>query len=269
MAETSEKKVALITGAARGLGRAMALGLAKAGYIVAACDLPSSVAELRALAEEARAQGGVLYPINCDVTDADMCRTAVEETRASFGAVDILINDAAIGMEVITPYIHKNPFKFYEIDESFWRRVLDINMLGTFRMTKLVVPHQVARGWGRVVNVTTSLTTMIKAGFSPYGPSKAAIEASSAIWAKELEGTGVTVNVLIPGGPANTRMIPAEDMSGREQLVQPEAMVPPLLWLASADADGVTGRRYQAKLWSAHVPAQQAEKVAGASVAWA
>ena len=268
MAESAERKVALITGAARGLGRAMATGLAKAGYVVAACDLPSSSAELKSLAGEALTNRGLLHPVQCDVTDTEQCRAAVEDVRRNFGAIDILVNDAAIGMEVITPHIHANPFKFYEIEESFWRQVLDINMLGTFRMTKLVVPQQVARGWGRVVNVTTSLTTMLKAGFSPYGPSKAAIEAASAVWSKELVGTGVTVNVLVPGGPANTRMIPAEDMAARDQLLQPEAMVPPLLWLVSKDADHVTGRRYQAKLWSADLPIEQAEQAAGANVAW-
>jgi 3-oxoacyl-[acyl-carrier protein] reductase len=118
--------------------------------------------------------------------------------RERLGSIDILVNDAAIGMEVITPHIHDNPYRFYEIDEAFWRKVLDINMLGTFRMTKLVAPDMMAGGWGRIVNVTTSLTTMLKAGFSPYGPSKSAIEAASSIWSKELAGTGVTVNVLVP-----------------------------------------------------------------------
>jgi 3-oxoacyl-[acyl-carrier protein] reductase len=136
-------------------------------------------------------------------------------------------------------------------------------------MTKLVAPDMVVRGWGRIVNVTTSLTTMLKAGLSPYGPSKAAIEAASSIWSKELAGTGVTVNVLVPGGPADTRMIPPEDMADRDKLVRPEAMVPPLLWLVSTDADAVTGRRYQAKLWTPDIPAREAEKAAGANAAWA
>ena len=274
MSELAEKKIAMITGAGRGLGRAMALGLAKAGYVVAAIDLPESATLLASLAAEAKAVGGELHPVHCDVTDSSRCESTVSEIRQQFGAIDILINDAAIGMEVLTPYIHSNPIKFYDVEESFWRRVLEINLLGTVRLTKLVVPHQVERGWGRIINVTTSLTTMVKAGFSPYGPSKAAIEAASAVWSKELVGTGVTVNVLIPGGPANTRMIPQEDMaalgrSEREELVQPQQMVPPLLWLVSPAADKVTGRRYQAKLWSSDVPAEQAEKASGAIVAWA
>lgn len=268
MAASRTGKTALITGAARGLGRAMALGLAKAGYAVAACDLPSSAAELTSLADAVRRDQGLLLPVHCDVTDIEQCHAAVEAARASFGAVDILVNDAGIGMESITRHVHNNPFKFFEIEESFWRRAFDINTLGTFRMAKLVVPGQIARGWGRIINVTTSLSTMLKAGFSPYGPSKAAIESASAIWSKELADTGVTVNVLVPGGSANTRMIPLEDVPVREQLVQPEAMVPPLLWLISAEADRVTGRRYQAKLWSADLPAEQAERLAGANVGW-
>lgn len=261
-----EQRTALVTGAARGLGRAMALGLADAGYNVAACDLPSSADELAGLVKSAAA--GHVHPIPCDVTDAEQCDAAVEAARAAFGDVDILVNNAAIGMEVLTPHIHNNPYKFYEVDEEFWRRVVDINLLGTFRMTKRVVPRQVERGWGRVVNVTTSLVTMLKAGFCPYGPSKAAIESASSIWSKELAGTGVTVNIIVPGGPADTRMIPAEDIPTRQTLVRPEAMVPPLLWLLSADADQVTGRRYQAKLWSTEAPAQMAEATAGAPIGW-
>lgn len=268
MVEPADRKVALITGAARGLGRAMALGLVRAGYVVAGCDLPASAAELALLADDAKSSSGQFHPIQCDVTNSDHCRAAVEEVLTCFGSVDILVNDAAIGMEVITPLIHNNPYKFYEIEERFWQRVFDINLLGTFRMTRLVAPLQVNRGWGRIINITTSLTTMVKAGFSPYGPSKAAIEAASSIWSKELAGTGVTVNVLIPGGPANTRMIPSEDLAERDKLVRPEQMVPPLLWLVSPEADRVTGRRYQAKLWSPDVPVEVAERSAGADAAW-
>ena len=97
----------------------MALGLTNAGYVVAACDLPSSAAEMTILAEATRFSRGALHPVYCDLTDADNCRKAVEEVRTEFGAIDILVNDAAIGMEVLTPHIHNNPFKFYEVDEAF------------------------------------------------------------------------------------------------------------------------------------------------------
>ncbi len=262
-------KVALVTGAARGLGLAMAAGLAEAGCAVVACDIDGDEPGLLRRSRELAGAGRHLHPIACDVTDPAACRAAFDEAVQRFGAVDILVNNAAIGMERITPYIHANPFRFYEIEEEFWRRVLDVNVMGMFRMSKLAAPAMVARGWGRIINVTTGLGTMQKAGFAPYGPSKAAIEAATGAWSKELAGTGVTANVLIPGGPADTRMIPPEDMADRARLVQPERMVPPLRWLVSADADPVTGRRYQARLWPPDRPAAEAARLAGADIAWA
>lgn len=267
--ESPNTKVALVTGAARGLGRAMALGLAKAGYRVAACSRADSDHELRALADEARAFGrGQLQTFHVDISDAESCRVAVQEVVRQFGAVDILINNAGIGMEQVTPHIHDNPFKFYEIDETLWLRMVNVNLVGTFRMTKLVAPLQVQRGWGRIINVTTGLGTMVKAGFSPYGPSKAGVEAATAIWAKELANTGVTANVLVPGGPADTHMIPLEDVSDRATLVPPVAMVAPLLYLVSAAADATTGKRFIAKLWRSELPAGEAAALASAPAAW-
>jgi NAD(P)-dependent dehydrogenase (short-subunit alcohol dehydrogenase family) len=99
------------------------------------------------------------------------------------------------------------------------------------------------QGWGRIVNVTTSLGTMLNAGSPTYGPSKAALEALSAIMAKDLDGTGVTVNVLVPG---NTPMISDEAGFDRAKLIQPTVMAPPLIWVVSDAASKVTGRRFLA-----------------------
>jgi 3-oxoacyl-[acyl-carrier protein] reductase len=109
----------------------------------------------------------------------------------------------------------------------------------------------VKQGWGRIVNIETSLFTMMMDGFSPYGPSKAALESETVIWSKDLDGTGVTVNALAPGGPADTRMIPRNEVGDRSALVQPEVMVAPIIWLMSPQSDGVTGRRIIAKEWNA------------------
>jgi hypothetical protein len=100
-------------------------------------------------------------------------------------------------------------------------------------LANAVVPEMMRQGWGRIVNVTTSLGTMLNAGSPTYGPSKAALEALSAIMAKDLDGTGVTVNVLVPGGITNTPMVSDEAGFERAKLIQPEVMVPPLLWLVS------------------------------------
>ena len=107
-------------------------------------------------------------------------------------------------------------------------------------MAKAVAPALVAQGWGRIVNIVTSHFTMVMDGFSPYGPAKAALEAATVVWSKDLADTGVTVNALLPGGPGNTRMIPLEEVPDRSKLVQPEVMMAPIVWLMSAESE----RRY-------------------------
>jgi NAD(P)-dependent dehydrogenase (short-subunit alcohol dehydrogenase family) len=105
-------------------------------------------------------------------------------------------------------------------------------------------------GWGRIVNVSMNRETMRRVGFSPYGPSKAALESETAIWAQDLAGTGVTVNAILPGGATATGMIPdgVPDRM-RASLLKPEVIVPALLWLASTRSDGITGKRVIANRW--------------------
>ena len=98
--------------------------------------------------------------------------------------------------------------------------------------------------WGRIINLTTSLDTMYRAGIQPYGGSKAANEAHLLAFAQELEGTGVTANVLVPGGAANTRMVSPGQEPNRDKLIAPEVMVAPLVWLCSNASDGITGQRF-------------------------
>jgi NAD(P)-dependent dehydrogenase (short-subunit alcohol dehydrogenase family) len=123
-------------------------------------------------------------------------------------------------------------------------------------------------GWGRIVNVTTSLGTMLNAGSPTYGPSKAALEALSAIMAKDLDGTGVTVNVLVPGGITNTPMVSDAAGFDRAKMIQPEVMAPPLVWLVSDAAGKATGRRFLAVHWDTKLPPEEAAEKAGAPVAW-
>ena len=134
-------------------------------------------------------------------------------------------------------------------------------------LANAVVPEMMRQGWGRIVNVTTSLGTMLNGGSPTYGPSKAALEALSAIMAKDLDGTGVTVNVLFPGGITNTPMV-SESGFDRAKMIQPEVMAPPLLWLVSDAAEKVTGRRFIAVHWDTKLPPEEAAEKAGAPVAW-
>ena len=266
------RKVAIVTGGARGLGRAMTLGLSKAEIDVAALDLPASDRELGEVVAQARhSGGGIVQPIHADVTQLGACAAAVEAVLEQFGRIDILVNNAGIndaGFHMAKAISGSGVPKFYELEEEYWRRLIETNLNGAFRMAKLAAPHLVARGWGRIVNVTTSFSTMVSSGFSPYGPSKAALEAATSIWAKELAGTGVTVNVLLPGGAADTRLVPVEMAKDRSKLVAPEKMVPPLLWIVSSAADKVTGQRYIANLWDAGAPLDKAVAAAGAPAAW-
>ena len=141
-------------------------------------------------------------------------------------------------------------------------------MIGPFHMAKAIAPVLIAGGWGRIVNITTSHATMVMEAFSPYGPTKAAMEAATVIWAKDLAGTGVTVNALLPGGAADTRMIPDGDVPDRTRLVQPAVMAAPIVWLMSRQSDGITGRRFIGKMWDPALDPRDAAQRAGAPAGW-
>jgi len=158
--------------------------------------------------------------------------------------------------------------KFWTVGEDVWKLIFAVNADAVFRLCVAVTPGMITRGWGRIVNVTTSLETMIRPGMSPYGPAKAANEALSAIMAKDLHGTGVTVNVLVPGGPAATRMMPEFVDTAPEKLISPDVMVPPVVWLLSTASDGITGRRFRASAWKRDMDPYEAARVSGAPAAW-
>ena len=118
-------------------------------------------------------------------------------------------------------------------------------------MARAAMPHFLKAGKGRIINISMNWQTMRRKGFTPYGPSKAALESASIIWAQDLAGTGITVNTLLPGGATATGMIPAGVSDEvRAILLDPDVIVPPLIWLASDASDGVTGKRITATEWS-------------------
>ena len=253
-------KVAIVTGGSKGLGRAMTIGLVRAGAQVAATGghdrvaLTSVVAEANELSDNTPA-----IAISADVTSDADCRRVVEETIAAFGGIDILVNNAGIGMRTISETFLTERLKFWEADADRWRALIDTNVNGAFLMARAVTPHLIGRGWGRIVNISMNLATIFRAGFSPYGPSKAALESMTTIWAQDLAGTGVTVNALLPGGATQSGMIPDDiPQAVRDTMLDPEILIPPLLWLCSPDADGTTGCRYDAKTWDLTVDANQA-----------
>lgn len=262
--------VVIVTGGARGLGRAMTLALIRNGVRVAVADLPASAMEVRELTAIAGKEGleDRLFSIECDVTQWPDCTGTVNKVIDRFGAVHGLVNNAGVGMQHIGNVLVGGRKPFFEVDAETWRRTIDANLNGPFNMAKAVAPHFVKQGWGRIVNIVTSFYTMMMDGFSPYGPSKAALESATVIWSKDLAGTGVTVNALLPGGPANTRMIPQGEVADRSTLIQPEVMMAPIVWLMSPRSNGVTGRRIIAKEWGAERLQREAADKVGSPAGW-
>jgi 3-oxoacyl-[acyl-carrier protein] reductase len=260
----------IVTGGARGLGRAMTLALLRSGVRVAVADLPASAPEAReltAIAAKEQTQDR-LFSVECDVTKWQQCVDTVKKVVDHFGAVHGLVNNAGVGMQNIGNVLVGKRKPFYEVDAEMWRTAIDVNVNGPFLMSKAIVPYLVKQGWGRIVNIETSLFTMLMDGFSPYGPSKAAMESATVIWAKDLDGTGVTVNALAPGGAANTRMIPQGEVADRSTLVQPEVMMAPIVWLMSPRSDGVNGRRIIGKDWDADRLQREPADQVGVPAGW-
>ena len=260
------KRTAIVTGAAGGIGRALVRGLVEAGYRVAASDLSRD--GLGALAAGLANKAADLLTVPADLSRDGAADEIVAAARGRFGKIDILVNNAGVGQGTLRAANWQQPLKFWEVTPEDWRRFVAVHTTAPLSLARAVVHEMIAAKWGRIVNVTTSLGTMIRPGSPTYGPSKAALEALSAIMAKDLDGTGVTVNVLVPGGVTNTPMVPQEAGFDRQQMIQPEIMAPPLVWLVSDAAGEVTGRRFLAVHWDPALPPRQAAEKAGAPVAW-
>jgi NAD(P)-dependent dehydrogenase (short-subunit alcohol dehydrogenase family) len=265
-----EQRNAIVTGGLRGLGRAMALGLARDGHwVLAVGHIESDAAEIER--EVARTPfADCIQALVADLRRPEECDRVVAAAQTRFGAVDILVNNAGLTFTYIDPARYRRPTmqRFFEVGDDIVENVIATNYLAADRLARRAAGGMVARGWGRIVNVTTKLDTMNRAGTHPYGASKAALEMATEVWAKEIDGTGLTVNIVNPGAGANTPGMAAEmrEMSreGRAaRLVEPEEMVPPLLYVVSREADQVNGWRFDANLWETSLPPAEAAKRAG------
>ena len=246
-------KVAVVTGAAGGIGRLLVHALLAEGAKVAALDV--SEAGLAALNDSLPGGGkGRLLANLTDISDYAACERAVGKAIAGLGGLHILINNAALGMGAIRLDHQQVPVGIQEVSPGMGQRVVATNFSGAWNMTRASIGHLLGQRWGRIINVTTSFATMLRGGFHPYGPCKAALEAMSAGHAKEFGGSGVTVNVVLPGGPVDTPMVPQESGFDRKELIAPTVMAAPIVWLCSEAADRVTGNRYIAARWDASAP---------------
>lgn len=263
-----EGRVAIVTGAAGGLGRVMVAALLAEGAKVAAVDVDEEGLERLAGAHPEPVTDRRLLTQAGDISDYASCEAAVAATLERLGGLHVLVNNAALGMGAIRDDHMTRLVSIDEITPDTWRRFVETNLSGAWYMTRASIARLLAQRWGRIINVTTSFFTMLRGRFHPYGPCKAGLEAMSAGHAKEFEGSGVTVNVVIPGGPADTHMVPLSSGLDRESLVPPSAMVPPVVWLCSDAADGITGNRYVAAAWDAALPQEHAEAHCRAPIAW-
>jgi NAD(P)-dependent dehydrogenase (short-subunit alcohol dehydrogenase family) len=266
MNDKADRKVAVVTGGGRGLGAAMALGLARAGYRVVV-TAAREAAEIEAIAAEAGVDR--VCPLVADVTREEDCERVVDAALARFGSLDILVNNAGRGMKYISSSFMTEPTRFWEADASAWRSVIDTNINGPFLMARAAVRPMLRGRWGRIINISMNRDTMQRAGFSPYGPSKAALESETIIWAQDLAGTGVTVNALLPGGATLTGMIPpGVPQHVRASLLDPGIMIRPLLWMVSPASDGITGKRLVANRWRMDVDDAAAAQSAMLDAGW-
>ncbi len=240
-------RVVILTGADRGLGRAMSLGLAEKGAKVVLASpaldgLKAVAAEIKDLDGEGRG-----LAVETDITDLDSCRACLAAALDAFGELHVLVNNAR--------RLHRGPglpasgnsFLFWETNPDIYKESVEVNVTGTFFMARTVAPYFVDKGYGKIINLTTSVRNFSGQKNSPYGVTKAAVDAETYIWAKDLAGTGVTCNALLPGGSCDSD--PEREKKPGQTYLPVEVMNPVLLWLCSARSDGLTGGRYNGNLW--------------------
>jgi NAD(P)-dependent dehydrogenase (short-subunit alcohol dehydrogenase family) len=228
---------ALVTGGTSGLGLAMASALAGSGLRVAVAGRSGE----RAAAAAAAIPGA--FGVELDVRDEGSVARGVATAWSRLDGIDMLVNNAGIGMRTVNPGFMSEPSGFWTVPPAGFRDVVATNLTGYFLVAREVTPRMLAVGRGRIVNVSMNHATMTRAGFVPYGPSRAGAESLSRIMAADLRGTPVTVNMLLPGGATRTGMVPDEQAAGLRGLLEPDIMGPPIVWLASGEAAGVHDER--------------------------
>jgi NAD(P)-dependent dehydrogenase (short-subunit alcohol dehydrogenase family) len=234
-------RVAIVTGAATGLGAAFARGLAAEGAKLSLCDINDG----SAVAEAIRADGGEAIFTICDVSSAASVETLVEATLKAFGSIQVLVNNAAIA----TP-IRYRPFEQIPSDE--WDRVMAVNARGTFECARLVTPVMRRRNYGKIINLSSTSVFKGHTGLMHYVASKAAILAMTRVMARELGPDGICVNCIAPGVTETESMLAdtarvaglaaAPTFRSIQRRAIPQDIVGAAVFLASAESDFITGQ---------------------------
>ena len=238
-------KVAIVTGAGQGLGRAYAEALAAEGASVVVAEINEGTA--KDTAEAINSAGGSALAVRTDVTDPDSCAAMVAAAVERFGTVDILVNNAAI-------YDGLQMDAFEDLDLATWNRVLNVNVTGTWLATRAVTPLMKEKGYGKIVNISSTVAYIGPPLLLHYVASKGAIVAMTKALAKELGDYGIRVTALAPGmtfTEATNNILPDPimgdmfmEMQALKEKMQPEHVVPALLFLCSSESDFVVGQNW-------------------------
>jgi NAD(P)-dependent dehydrogenase (short-subunit alcohol dehydrogenase family) len=265
---SAQSRVVFLTGAAGGIGVSMTDALLAAGHRVAAIDRDAKALDrLSARYAQAKDQDkDRLHSMVADLANAAGCERAIAAARARFGAIEAIINNAGIGMSSVRRDAEARAPGIEELTPEIWDAFMAIFVRAPLMLVRAALPEMKERGFGRIINNTTSYVTMLRV--LPYGAAKAALESMSAVWAKELDGSGITVNVLVPGGPTDTPLIADESGWPRDKMLRPEIMGPPTAWLVSDEAKNFSGRRITAARWDKTLPEAEAAMRASRAIGW-
>lgn len=221
---------AIVTGAGRGLGRAIALSYARAGaYVIAAARSGDEIAETVWLIEELDRQG---LAVATDVRDAAQVAQLVEQAQQVAGRIDVLVNCAGIALR--TP--------LHETGEADWDAVVDTLLKGTYLVSRACLPLMIAQGRGNIINIGAPLERIGVPGFGAYCAAKYGVEGLTRVMAKETRRHGINVNVLHPGGFADTRMVRETVPEARSGLLSPDEIAAAAVTLAAQQPRGKTGQ---------------------------
>ncbi len=242
MANSGNGRTALVTGASRGIGRAIALGLARDGFDVVVNDIERQRAELEAVAAEIASTGRRGIALFADVSDRAQVRAMVDAALAQAGHVDAVVNNAGILI----------PGTVEELPEAHWDAVMDVNAKGTFLVVQALLPHMRGRGYGRIVNIASIGGKHGAPEQAHYSASKAAVMGFTRVLAQEVGQFGITANCVCPGiivtdmGRTNLSDQVNVDrwvgVTALRRLGQPEDVVGPACFLASDASAFVTGQ---------------------------
>jgi NAD(P)-dependent dehydrogenase (short-subunit alcohol dehydrogenase family) len=266
MSNDRTNRVVLLTGAAGGIGRVVTQALLADGHSVAAVDRDAAGLEHLARLASAKDAADRLQAIQADLGTEVGCDQVVAQACERFGRIEAVINNAGIGMSSIRPDAEARHPGIEELTPEMFDAFLAIFVRAPVMLARAAVPMMREHGFGRIVNNTTSYLTMLRV--LPYGAAKAALESLSAVWAAELAGSGITVNVLVPGGPTDTPLIADESGWPRDKMLKPQIMGPPAAWLISDAAAGFNGRRITAARWDTSIPADEAAQRASRAIGW-